>query len=363
MNSKRLLSLIASAVMFVQGCIAEPININNVRAVVLAAGRSTRFKTQKSKQLYPICGQAMVVYPLRVLESLSIPISLVLGYQRDEIRHEVEREGVKDVAFVVQEEQKGTGHALACTQHTWDKEHLLVLNGDTPLITKDLLVKMINEHCAKDAAITFLTTTVDNPTGYGRVITENGTVRIVEEKDCTPEQRKVTTVNAGFYIMKTSFVRDFVNSINKSLVTGEIYITELVKIACDAKLPVHTVAVPYDAVRGVNTLYELRDVEQIKRAELMKSLMLRGVRFELSEGMHIDVGVEIGSGSVIGAGVHLLGKTKIGENCIVGPYSIIEESLVGDEAEIGAYSFVQQCTIVGGIHIAPFTQVYKEAIQ
>jgi bifunctional UDP-N-acetylglucosamine pyrophosphorylase/glucosamine-1-phosphate N-acetyltransferase len=141
MNSKRYIHSLQVRLCFVQVVLQSPSTSTTFGAVVLAAGRSTRFKTQKSKQLYPICGQAMVVYPLRVLESLSIPISLVLGYQRDEIRHEVEREGVKDVAFVVQEEQKGTGHALACTQHTWDKEHLLVLNGDTPLITKDLLVR------------------------------------------------------------------------------------------------------------------------------------------------------------------------------------------------------------------------------
>jgi bifunctional UDP-N-acetylglucosamine pyrophosphorylase / glucosamine-1-phosphate N-acetyltransferase len=363
MKTMRVVTAFICSLIFFQSCVAEPANINNVRAVVLAAGRSTRFKTKKSKQLYPICGAAMVLYPLRALESLGIPVSLVLGYQRDEIRREVEQVAVKDVTFVVQEEQKGTGHAVACTQQTWDKEHLLILNGDTPLMSKEILVQMINEHCAKDAAITFLTTTVADPKGYGRVITENGTLRIVEEKDCTPEQRKVSTVNAGFYIMKTSFVRDFVNCITKSSVTGEIYITELVKMACDAKLPVHTVSVPYDAVRGVNTLNELRDVDMIKRTELMKYWMARGVRFELSEDMHIDLGAEIGSGSVIGAGVHLIGKTKIGENCIVGPYSIIEDTFIGDEAEIGAYSFVQQCTIVGGIHIAPFTQVYKEVIQ
>lgn len=330
---------------------------HNTRAVVLAAGRSTRFKTKKSKLLSNICGQTMVLYPLRALEALNIPSTLVLGYQADLVEQEVVQAQVKNVTVIVQEQQLGTGHAVMCTQSTWDKEDILILNGDMPLLTKELIGQLIADHKAHEAAVTFLTSYVIDPTGYGRVIEHDDKFQIVEEKDCTDEQRGVSRINAGIYLMKRTFLDEYISKITKSPVTGEIYLPELIKLACDLGLTVNAISVPFDNVRGVNTLQELWGVEQIKRSEFIKYWMAQGVRFELAQSIHIDMDVQIGAGSFIGTGVHLLGNTKIGEECFVGAFSIIENTTVGDNTTIHSHSVVQHSTIGESVHVGPFARL------
>jgi bifunctional UDP-N-acetylglucosamine pyrophosphorylase/glucosamine-1-phosphate N-acetyltransferase len=329
----------------------------NTRAIVLAAGKSTRFRTKKSKILFTICGQTMLLYPLKALEALGIPMTLVLGYQGDVVKQEVIYSGVKDVTFVFQEQQLGTGHAVACTQSTWDKDDILILYGDMPLLTKELIQQLIDDHKERNATISFLTSFVIDPTGYGRVLEQDGKFQIVEEKDCTEEQRYVNRINAGIYMMKRSFLEQYLPKLGKSSVTGEIYLPELVRLACDDGLLVHSISVPYDNVRGVNTLQELWSVEQIKRSESIKYWMSRGVRFELAQSIHIDIDVEIAPGSFIGTGVHLLGKTKIGEECFIGAFSIIEDSIIGDTSVIHSHSVIQRTKVGHNVHVGPFARL------
>ncbi len=334
----------------------------NTRAVMLAAGKSTRFKTKKSKLLFNICGQPMILYPMRALEALQIPISLVLGYQADEVKQEIERAGVKDVACVIQEQQLGTGHAVACTQSTWDREEILILYGDMPLVTKELIQQLLADHRARNSTISFLTSYVIDPFGYGRVLEHDGKFQIIEEKDCVDEQRNINRINAGVYVMKRAFLEQYIPQLGKSSVTGEIYLPELIKIACDAGLLVHAISAPYDNVRGVNTLQELWGVEQIKRSEFIRHWMSRGVRFELAQSIHIDIDVEIGAGSFIGTGVHLLGNTKIGEECFVGAFTIIEDTTVGDSTTIHSHSVLQHSTIGSNVHVGPFARVRDHVV-
>lgn len=327
------------------------------RAVVLAAGKATRFKTKKSKLLFNICGRTMVLYPLKVLEELAIPMSVIVGYQAEELQQEITTASIAQVTYIHQTEQLGTGHAVASSAATWDKENILVLAGDTPLITKDLIEKLITEHHMYDATVSFLTTHVIDPTGYGRVIEQDGLYQIIEEKDCTDEQRNITCVNAGIYMMKTAFLQAFINTIEKSPVSGEFYFVDLIKKASDNNYPVRAIAVPFDYVRGVNTLQELWEVEQIKRSEMIKHWMLQGVRFELAQSIHIDLDVQIGAGSFIGTGAHLLRGTRIGEECFVGAFSIIANTVVGDNSTIHSHSVVQDSTIGCGVHVGPFARI------
>lgn len=334
----------------------------NTRAIVLAAGKSTRFKTKKSKLLFSICGQTMILFPLRALEALEIPITLVLGYQADDVKTTLERFNVKDVTYVIQQEQLGTGHAVACTQHTWDQEDILILYGDMPLVTKELLLQLVTDHHKKSATITFLTAFVLDPTGYGRIIESNGKFSVVEEKDCTDEQRHINRINAGIYMMKRSFVEQYIAQLGKSSVTGEVYLPDLIRLACEAGLTVNAISVPYDNVRGVNTLQELWGVEQIKRSESIKKWMAQGVRFELAQSIHLDINVEIGAGSFIGTGVHLLGNTKIGEECFLGAFSIIEDTIVGDGTNIHSHSVIQNSKIGSNAHVGPFARLRENVL-
>lgn len=334
----------------------------HTRAIILAAGKSTRFKTKKSKLLFSICGQPMILYPLNVLQDLAIPMTLVLGHQSDDVLNEVKRAGIKNVSHIIQEQQLGTGHALACSRKTWDQDNILILYGDMPLITKELIQQLLDEHAKRNATVTFFTSYVIDPTGYGRVLEQDGKFQIVEEKDCTEEQRYINRINAGIYVMKQSFLNEYLFKIDKSAVTGEIYLPELIKMACDLGLIVHAISVPFDNVRGVNTLQELWSVEQIKRSEFIKYWMSKGVRFELAQSIHIDMHVDIGPGSFIGTGVHLLGNTKIGEECFIGAFTIIDNATIGDSTMIHSHTVVQSSTVGSNVHVGPFARLHNNVV-
>ncbi len=333
-------------------------SVFDIRAIVLAAGKSTRFKTNKSKLLFNICGRTMILYPLKELEELGIPVSLVLGHQADAIKKEIECVGVKNISTVLQEQQLGTGHAVACTQDHWhDADNIMILYGDMPLVNKELFEQLISEHKERKATLTFLTAMMMDPKSYGRVIEEDGKYQIIEAKDCTPEQLQVARINAGIYLIDRAWLQENINRIAKSAVTGEIYLTELVKMAGDQGKTVHAIPVAYDYVRGVNTLQELWEVEQIKRSEFIRYWMANGVRFELAQSIHLDINVKIGAGSFIGTGVHLLGDTTVGEDSWIGAFTIIEDSTIGDNTMIHSHTVVQDSEIGANVHIGPFARL------
>ena len=332
------------------------------KAIILAAGKSSRFKTKKSKLLFNICGRTMILYPIKVLESLAIPMTVVLGHQADEVRAEITSANVANVEYVIQDEQKGTGHAIACTQATWTEENILILCGDTPLLTPDFIQSLLQSHQQTAAEVTLSTTMVIDPTGYGRVVTTDGKYEIIEERNCTDDQRSITLVNAGVYVMKKSFLEQHINLLQPNTLTGEVYLVDLIKLASDKNLTINEHRVAYDYVRGVNTLQDLWEVEQIQRSQFIKHWMAEGVRFELAQSIHIDINVEIGSGSFIGTGVHLIGNTKIGEECFVAAFSIIEDSIVHNNTTIHSHSVVQSSTLGENVQIGPFARLRSNVV-
>ncbi len=330
---------------------------STTRAVVLAAGKSSRFKTKKSKLLSSICGQEMILYPLHALEAHKIPITLILGHQAEEVEAAVVSAGMKDVSVILQAEQLGTGHAVLCSKDTWDADNILILYGDMPLLSKELIGQLLDEHEKSAAAVTLSTAYVLDPTGYGRVLERDGLIEIIEEKDCTSEQRLVNRINAGVYVMRRDFLESHITKLGKSSVTGEIYLPDLIAMASQENLGVKAISVPYDLVRGVNTLQDLWGVEQIKRSEFIKYWMAQGVRFELAQSIHIDINVTIGAGSFIGTGVHLLGNTSIGEECFVGAFTIIEDTIIAENTTIHSHSVVQHSIIGSNVHVGPFARL------
>ncbi|MCK4499123.1 bifunctional UDP-N-acetylglucosamine diphosphorylase/glucosamine-1-phosphate N-acetyltransferase GlmU [Candidatus Babeliales bacterium] len=334
----------------------------SVRAVVLAAGKSTRFKRKKSKLLSKICGREMVLFPLKILEKFKIPVALVLGYQADEIKEIVEKSCAVPVDYFLQHERLGTGDAVLCSQEKWDQDNILILNGDVPLLTPEIIEDLLTRHEQEQATISFIATRMINPTGYGRVVEENEKIKIIEEKDCPEKFREINKVNAGIYVIKRSFLEESINKLQKSSVSGEFYLTDLVALASDQGLKVQVVLAAFDAVRGVNTLQELWAVEQVMRSNLIKHWMNNGVRFELAQSIHIDIEVEIGPDSFIGTGAHILNGTKIGEGCFVAAFTILENTTVGDETTIHSHSVIQDSRIGNEVHIGPFARLRNNVV-
>jgi bifunctional UDP-N-acetylglucosamine pyrophosphorylase/glucosamine-1-phosphate N-acetyltransferase len=329
----------------------------SLQAVVLAAGRATRFKTAKSKQLFMLCGQPMILYPLSMLERLKVPITLVLGYQAEKIRGAIEKAGISGVTSILQPEVRGTGDAVLCSRQTWDADNILILNGDLPLLTSTTVTQLYEKRRKANATISFLTMHAFDPTGYGRVIQNDTLWRIVEEKECTNEQRKVNHVNSGVYLIRRCFLDDAIQQLKANSITGEIHLPDLIYLACKAGLTVRPISVPFDVVRGVNTLQDLWEVEQIKRAELIKNYMAQGVRFVLPQTVHIDASVTISEDSCIGAGVQLLQNTHIGKNCHIDAYSVISNSKIGDNTRIYSHSVIHDSNLGSSVQVGPFARL------
>lgn len=338
--------------------------MKNIQAIVLAAGKSTRFNTGSTKLTQKICGQEMILYLTKLLAQLGIPTTVVVGYQKEQVIHAVKQQHGDAVTFVVQEEQLGTGHALKCTQAQWQAEHLLILNGDIPLISEDIIQHLHEKHCATNAVMSFVIAHSSDPAGYsyGRVIQMNGSLQIVEAKHFDGDPHEHCFVNAGIYLVNRSFLEQAITATERNEITKEFYITDLVKIASDQQQTVTTIPAPFDHIRGINDLQELWAAEQIKRSELIRHWMSKGVRFTMPQAIHLDVYVSIGAGTIIGGGVHLYGTSSIGKNCSIGAFSSLTNVTIGDHVVIQPHCVISATTIGEHAQVGPFAHVYDQAI-
>ncbi len=328
----------------------------HTQAIVLAGGKSSRF-VSGSKLLADLCGKPMILYPLHMLATLGIKTTVVIGAHGEQVRKVVEEAGL-DVDFVLQPEQKGTGHALGCTKDSWRADQLLVIGGDAPLLEGHLIESLYQKHSLAKAAFSFLTSNVMDPTGYGRVITSGEKTTIVEERDCTPEQREVSTINAGVYLISRAFATQAFEKLAASSVSGEVYLTEFARLASEQELPVVTECVSYDYVRGVDTLENLWAAEQIMRSDIISKHMQHGVRFDLAQMVHVDGDVTIGAGTRIGAGVYLHNGTRIGKDVTIEPYSVLKKVTVGDGAIVRSHTVLDNCTLGPQVHVGPFAHLH-----
>lgn len=327
------------------------------QALVLAAGRSSRFKTGRTKLVEKICGMEMIGYPLNVLEQSKIPTTVIVGFQSDEIK-ETAYKYHSNVSFASQEKPKGTGDAVLTSRPLWSKDHILIINGDMPLVTSEIVDSLFEAHHKNDAAMSFVTSDYKAPQcPYGRVIQKDGIVEIVEAKNFTGDPHEHCCINAGIYLCKRSFLEEHVDKISQNSVSQEWYLTDLAKIGSTTGHRVETVDAPFDRIRGVNTLYELWNAEQIIKDDITHYWMDHGVRFTGTHTIQLDKTVSIGSGSVIGAGVHLLGATTVGKNVTIDPFCIISDTHIEEYAHVKAHSVITDSDIKAHATVGPFAHI------
>ena len=314
---------------------------DNIKAVVLAAGRSTRMKTDRSKVLHRILGKEIIRYLLDSLLACGIAEEdtvLVVGDDRAEIEKAV---GGR-VRFARQREPLGTANALlsAAEQVAGHAGGLLVLVGDNPYITAGELGKLIDRHRRNRASCTFISAVFPGtPPGYGRVVrdADGGVLGIVEEKDATPEQRRIREVNAAIYLFDNRAVFPLLSRIGNENAKKEYYLTDIIAILRREHLKVEAVQAGDCAVAiGINDRRDLQAAQKKFNALIQERLMLEsGVTILQAETVTIENDVEIGRDTVIYPCTYLGAGTRIGSNCVIGPFACLKNARVNDGETVG----------------------------
>ena len=343
-------------------------HLHHLQAIVMAAGKSSRFNTNQTKLTHTICGQELIVYVAKLLNRLHIPTTFILGHQKEEIKTVLQREALP-FECVEQIEQKGTGHALATSQTQWAADHLLIINADMPLVTEEIIRSLIDKHTQSHAALTFVTAHNIDPSlkGYGRVIRDGSHMVIVEQRDLEAHgiesiDEPATLINAGIYCIEKKCFERYIKHITPSPKTGEYYISAVVELISRHGEHIETVEAPFDTIRDVNTMKELWVAEHIKKSELISSWMEQGVRFTAPQTTHIEHDVVIEAGAIIQAGAVLTQGSHIGANVTIGAYSVITNSIIRKNAQILPHSVITDSIICPEATIGPFAHIRKQSI-
>lgn len=353
--------------------------MNQFQAVVLAAGKSSRFKTEKSKLTYAICGQELIVYPIKVLIDCGFPVVCVVGHKKEEIRaalHELSF----SISYREQYDQRGTGHAVVCALDLLYAEHILIINGDMPLITTELITRLCEYHTEQEATISFVVSHVPEHLqhGYGRVVLNNGCITIVEARNYT-DQDINHPINAGIYCIKRSFLASALQKLIPNQLTSELYITDLIQMAAQENEKIEIVEAPYETIQGVNTLQELAHVTAIKQKEIINYWMAHGVYCQDPQTTYIDIHATLQAGVQLAPGTHIVGRSTIHRESVIGacsiitnstlqehviihPYTIISDSHIGDSAQIGPLANVRKSTIDKQACIGNFVEVNRTTV-
>jgi len=333
------------------------------QAIILAAGRSSRFNTGITKLSYTLCGQEMIAYPLTILQSLQIPVTVVVGFQKEAVAAILTKHLFAGT-IVEQEQQNGTGAAVALTKPYWHAQHILVMNGDMPLVTPEIISQLIEKHTNSAATVSFVTAYNADPsfTGYGRVMKDGNRYTIIESSDFTGDATQACYINAGIYLFKREFLEHYCDQLQPNNKKKEFYLTDLIACASTQNYTVETIVVPFDQIRGINTLKELWASEHIKRSELISYWMERGVHFSAAQTVHIDLDVTIGAGTRIESGVRILAGTRIGSNCYIDAGSVIKNSTLADAVLVKPYSVIQDSSIETHAEIGPFAHIRSHSV-
>jgi bifunctional UDP-N-acetylglucosamine pyrophosphorylase/glucosamine-1-phosphate N-acetyltransferase len=338
---------------------------------IMAAGKGTRLKSARSKVLHEIGGQALLLHVIEAARTAAPPnaIYCIVGHEAERVRTAVEQTGVH---FVLQPEQRGTGHALQMLKADFELSgttppaHLLVLSGDVPLIRPETLAALIAFHLREHAAMTILTAIPGNPKGYGRVSHPPddpvAVSKITEQKDLPPGDPGSPEINSGIYCFETSALFKNLAYLSSQNASGELYLTDIAALLVSAgQRVVATVAPDLDEVLGANTIAEMMHLDEAMRLAAARRLMAQGVTIFRPDTCVIDATVEVAADTIIEPYVQLLGHTRIGTGCRIRSYSVIQNSVLGDNVLVRNGCILDASTVGAGAQLGPYAHLRPES--
>jgi bifunctional UDP-N-acetylglucosamine pyrophosphorylase/glucosamine-1-phosphate N-acetyltransferase len=342
-----------------------------VNVLILAAGLGTRMKSEQAKVLHRLGSRTLIAHVLKTAEQLHPEnIFVVVGHQADKVeeaaRAAVGVDAADKLRFVLQAEQKGTGHAVKCAADALKNAAglLLVFYGDTPLIKAETLRKLIAEHERGRHAATLTTIRIENPPAYGRIIRDakGRFLKIVEQKDCSPEQRAITELNPGFYCFDVPALLAALDKLTPANAQGEYYLTDVPAHMLAAGLSVGTVF-HEDAgeLDGINSRLDLAAMWKRLRRETLDRLMIEGVTILDPDSTYIDDTATIGRDTVIHPQVIIEGASRIGSNCEIHAWSHLTDVEIGDQCKVLNSCVLTNITLTGRNSVGPFAHLRMKA--
>lgn len=329
-----------------------------VAAIVMAAGKGTRLRSDRAKVLHPVGGRSLLHHALHALAPLGLgQIVVVVGHQAHEVAAHAHATGFDNVTTVVQEPQHGTGHALevGLTGLGEGVDRVVVVNGDHPHLTPQTLAQLADLPAGRSA---ILSADLDDPTGYGRIVRndDGAVVEVVEERDCTPDQRRIRSVNGGMYAFERAGLDDLVDDITDDNDQGERYITDLVAMLVAKRREVRVVTTDAHELAGVNDRLQLAMADQRVRRDHLDALMRSGVGVLDPDATWVDVTVDVEPDAVLLPGCLLTGATHVGAGARIGPHTELHDTEVAPGATV-RQSVCDTVAIGPGATIGPFTHL------
>ena len=356
--------------------------VHGLGVVVMAAGLGTRMRSKRAKVLHHVAGRPMVLFAVDLaLQVAGHRVAVVVGHQAEEVRQAIQagiagRTGSESIAVVEQAEQLGTGHAVLQSRPVFAQAkepratNYLILNGDTPLLKERTVRDLLRVHQSEGATVTILTASLDDPTGYGRVIrrqpdgghlgglASSEVLKIVEDRDATPAERAVKEINVGTYVVSGDFLFSALDKLEPHNAQGEYYLTDIVRTAVMQRQKVVAVTLQDpDEGLGVNTRRQLAVAEQVIRRQICERWLDAGVTMLDPASVWIDAGVAVGRDTVLHPYVTLEGMTRVGEDCVLRSHSRLTDCRLGDRVEILDHCVLRESVIEDDAILGPFVHL------
>ena len=334
----------------------------DIKSVILAAGKGTRMKSNTPKVLHEIYGKPLLGYVLDNVKNITSENFVIVGHHAEEVEEFVKK-NYENAKTVLQTPQLGTGHAVSMVcPNLKDYDGLvLILCGDTPLITEDTLKKFIDYHTSLNSDLTVMSTLFDDPTNYGRIIREddNSLKCIVEEKDATPEQKAVKEVNAGIYCLNWGKIKPAFSQLTSNNAQGEYYLTDIIEWGKDNKLNVNAYILEDNKeIYGINSRINLAQATKYLNDRVLNNLMINGVTIVDPSSTWISADTEIGQDTIIYPSTYIEGKNTIGQNCKIGPCAHLRGGVtVDDNVKIGNFVEVKKAHIHSNTNVGHLSYI------